>query len=80
MREIDIVNSLQIKAQMIDMGERIALGSDTALMREAATEIERLRKIIEEQWLIAHDVHCTNMRDCSSYGGTKFCHHPRPTI
>ena len=49
MREIDIVNRLQIKAQMIDMGERIALGSDTALMREAATEIDRLRRIIDSR-------------------------------
>jgi len=32
----DLVKRLEIKAGMIEMGERIAWGSDTALMREAA--------------------------------------------
>jgi len=32
----DIVKRLDIKAGVMEMGERIAWGSDTALMREAA--------------------------------------------
>ena len=39
----DIVTRLIIKAGVMEMGERIAWGSDTALMREAAEEIKRLR-------------------------------------
>ncbi|WP_455233485.1 hypothetical protein [Geopseudomonas aromaticivorans] len=38
----DIVKRLLIKAGMMEMGERIAWGSDTALMREAAAKIEAL--------------------------------------
>lgn len=38
-----IVQRLKTKADMLTMGERIAYGSDSALMREAAAEIERLR-------------------------------------
>lgn len=38
----DLVKRLRIKAGMIDMGERIAWGSDSALMREAADMIEQL--------------------------------------
>lgn len=38
-----IVKRLNTKADMLTMGERIAYGSDSAIMREAAAEIERLR-------------------------------------
>lgn len=38
----DLVKRLTIKAGCIDMGEKIAWGSDTALMREAAERIEEL--------------------------------------
>lgn len=41
-------------------------------------EVERLRAALEGQWLVAHDDHCTNMRDCASFEGTKECRHPRP--
>ena len=34
---------LRIKAGMMQMGEKIAWGSDTALMEQAATEIDRLK-------------------------------------
>lgn len=43
----DIVNQLNIKAGVMEMGERIAWGSDTALMREAASEIEKLRALVK---------------------------------
>ena len=39
----DIVQRLRIKADILAMGEPIAFGSDTALMVEAAGEIEALR-------------------------------------
>lgn len=38
-----LVQRLNTKAGMLTMGERIAYGSDSALMREAAAEIQRLR-------------------------------------
>lgn len=44
----DIVNRLRIKADVIHMGERIAWGSDTSIMHEAATYIENLEKKYEE--------------------------------
>jgi hypothetical protein len=43
----DIVKRLEIKANVMEMGEKIAWGSDTALMREAAEEIKKLR--LEEE-------------------------------
>jgi hypothetical protein len=39
----DLVNRLTIKAGVMEMGEKIAWGSDTALMREAADRIEELQ-------------------------------------
>lgn len=44
----DIVKRLNIKAGVIEMGEKIAWGSDTALMREAAIKIESLQTAIKE--------------------------------
>lgn len=51
----DLPKRLRIKAGMIKFGERIAWGSDTALMEEAAErleeqtkEINRLREALEE--------------------------------
>lgn len=40
----DLVKKLDTKASMIDMGEVIAFGSDTELMREAARKIEAAQK------------------------------------
>lgn len=40
-------------------------------------EVLRLRAALEEQWLIVHDEHCTNRRDCTSFGGMRQCQHPR---
>lgn len=37
-----LIERLRIKAGVMEMGERIAWGSDTALMREAAGKIEAL--------------------------------------
>jgi DNA-binding NarL/FixJ family response regulator len=33
---------------------------------------------LEDQWRIAHDEHCTNMQNRTSFSGTKKCQHPRP--
>ena len=38
----NLIKSLEIKASVMEMGERIAWGSDTALMREAAHYLKRL--------------------------------------
>ena len=38
----DLVKRLTIKAGVMEMGEKIAWGSDTSLMREAADRIEEL--------------------------------------
>lgn len=47
MKEKTLQERLLIKAGIMENGEKIAWGSDTALMREAANEIEQLEKIIE---------------------------------
>ena len=39
----DLVERLDIKAGVMEMGEKIAWGSDTALMREAARKIEAMQ-------------------------------------
>ena len=39
---------LRIKAGMMQMGEEIAWGSDTALMEQAADEIDRLKAELAE--------------------------------
>lgn len=43
----DLPKQLRIKAGMIHMGERIAWGSDTALMEEAANLIEQQQAEID---------------------------------
>jgi len=40
----DLVKRLDTKARMIEVGEKIAWGSDTALMREAARKIEEMQR------------------------------------
>lgn len=42
-----VVERLRIKADMIQMGEKIAWGSDSAIMREAAARIETLERALE---------------------------------
>lgn len=43
-----IVNQLRVKAAVMEMGEHIAWGSDTALMREAADRIETLEEALRD--------------------------------
>lgn len=40
----DLVKRLDIKSGVMEMGEKIAWGSDTALMREAARKIEAMQQ------------------------------------
>jgi hypothetical protein len=41
---MDLVAELRTVAAMIELGERIAFGRDTSLMRQAADAIEWLRR------------------------------------
>lgn len=43
-----LVNQLRVKAGMMELGELISWGSDTALMREAADRIEALEKALRD--------------------------------
>jgi hypothetical protein len=52
----DLPKRLRIKASMIALGERIAWGSDTALMEEAADVIEALSESVEN-----HQLHMLGM-------------------
>ena len=42
----DLPNKLRIKASMIELGERIAWGSEAGLMKEAANKIEELEALL----------------------------------
>ena len=44
----DLAKSLEIKAGVMEMGEQIAWGSDTALMRKAAEAIRNYRARVAE--------------------------------
>lgn len=48
MNNQDIVQRLEIKADCIQMGEKIAWGSDSAIMREAADIIRRQKEVIND--------------------------------
>lgn len=48
----DLVKRLDIKAGVMEMGEKIAWGSDTALMREAARKIEDMQGKIDHLELL----------------------------
>jgi len=63
----DIVKRLDIKAGVMEMGEKIAWGSDTALMREAARAIEaKDRRIAElEKVAEAQQEYITVLEDTS---------------
>ena len=47
---IDLPKLLRIKADMIVMGEPIALHSDAELMKQAANQIEELKQLIKEAY------------------------------
>ncbi len=48
----DLIKRLEIKAGVMEMGEKIAWGSDTSLMREAVHELKKLHKDkIRLDWL-----------------------------
>jgi|GEM_PF-4277520 len=48
----DLVKRLTIKAGVMEMGEGIAWGSDTAIMREAADRIEELEAKLAKAMLV----------------------------
>ena len=54
----DLPERLRIKASMIEFGDRIAWGSDSALMREA------MRKVMSDSYIQgSNDCHKAMMRD-----------------
>ena len=55
----DLVKRLTIKAGVMEMGEKIAWGSDTSLMREAADRIEELEaELAKTQKLLSFSAEC----------------------
>lgn len=64
-----VVERLRIKADMIQMGEKIAWGSDSAIMREAAARIETLERALEGATTALTCIAHTFTED--SHGGTK---------
>jgi len=51
----DLVKRLTIKASIMEMGEQIAWGSDTSIMREASARIEELEANLAKAVAIAKD-------------------------
>lgn len=52
----DLIKRIEIKASVMEMGEKIAWGSDTSLMREAAQELKKLHKDkLRIDWLSDRD-------------------------
>ena len=52
----DLTNRLAIKADMLAMGERIAFGSDSAIMRQASETIRALaNEVLESRALLDVD-------------------------
>ena len=46
MKNADLIKELDIKAGMLELGEQIAWGSDSALMRRAARALEAAQRPI----------------------------------
>ena len=44
----NLVKQLRVTAESMEMGEKIAWGSDTALMKEAADRIEMLESALQD--------------------------------
>lgn len=69
-----LIERLRIKAGVMEMGERIAWGSDTALMREAAGKIEALEAQLEsvgadcESWYKQNQ---QSIDDANKFGGER---------
>jgi hypothetical protein len=56
----DLVERLEIKSGMMKMGEKIAWGSDTALMDEAAARITALEQEVHNLDVMICDISLTN--------------------
>ncbi len=48
-KALTLPQRLRMKADMITMGERIEFGSECLIMHEAAEEIERLKRQVDER-------------------------------
>ena len=64
----DIVKRLRIKANVISMGEKIAWGSDTDLMNEAADIIEALEIAIKKvsDYKLRLETQIQRMKNCQN--------------
>jgi hypothetical protein len=59
----DLVKRLRIKADMITQGEKIAWGSDSALMHEAANALEATYKSAIEECVRVVESYCPDQYD-----------------
>ena len=59
MSKLDLIKRLEIKAGMISMGEKIAWGSDTDVMYEAA---EKIRELEEENKKLKEKIESLKMQ------------------
>lgn len=69
---MDITKRLEIKSNMIFMGERIAFGSECVLMDEAIIEIQTLRAKVEVLVEALEAVHGTTLVNYTNKTKLKF--------
>lgn len=63
----------------VKIAEGVSLSEAARLFWEAVSaEYRAMRSALQEQWEIAHDEHCGNSEDCTTFGGKHTCHHPKP--
>lgn len=64
----DLPERLRIKASMIELGERIAWGSDSALMREAADALEMAAPAVQGEPVSLRERLFRGWEGCSNHG------------
>ncbi len=73
---ITVLNEIDLQ----EIGKVLGVGLGESVGPHILPAIKKLTAELEDWWREAHDEACTNMEDCTSFGGTKQCFRPRPSI
>lgn len=72
---ITVLNEIDLQ----EIGKVLGVGLGESVGPHILPAIKKLTAELEDWWREAHDEACTNMEDCTSFGGTKQCFRPRPS-